>query len=469
MIAKPEDICLEIQTSLIRSGLFTDTENDLGNSWRISPEPYFLSSEDTEFFHQLGPKLLKFYAAWNKLYIESVKETGPKWFAEYLDAGKPQELIEFGRMKRFRQALPAIMRPDLIVTKDGFTMTELDSVPGGFGLTAELMSLYKDPAWQIIGDPEIGIPSMFYNMAKSLSKEKNPCIAIIVSDEAQDYRSEMVWLAGLLKKKGFPVYTIHPKEIHFREEGLFIQDEEKWIRVDILYRFFELFDLKNIPKSELMMYAAKKGQVVTTPPYKTYLEEKLSFALFHHPSLKADWEKALGSETFNSLSHLIPETWALDSRPMPPYGAIPGLEIGDTPVQGWHKLMDLTQKERQMVIKPSGFSPESWGSRGVVVGHDVSGEVWKETLEKVLQQFPHQTSILQKFYKGKRVPVSYLDKKSGQVKTMQSRVRLTPYYFVVENTTYLAGILATLCPQDKKKIHGMADAVMVPCATKSSR
>ena len=117
-------------------------------------------------------------------------------------------------------------------------MTELDSVPGGFGLTAELMSLYKDPAWKIIGDPEIGIPSMFYNMAKSLSKEEKPCIAIIVSDEAQDYRSEMVWLAGLLKQKGFPVYTIHPKEIHFREEGLFIQDEVKWVRVDILYRFY---------------------------------------------------------------------------------------------------------------------------------------------------------------------------------------------------------------------------------------
>jgi hypothetical protein len=126
--------------------------------------------------------------------------------------------------------------------------------------------------------------------------------------------------------------------------------------------------------------------------------------------------------------------------------------------------MGLTQKEREMVIKPSGFSPESWGSRGVVVGHDVSGEVWQATLTQGLQQFPDQTSILQKFYKGKRVPVSYLDPKTGQMETMQSRVRLTPYYFVVENTTHLAGILATLCPQNKKKIHGMVDAVMMPCA-----
>jgi hypothetical protein len=396
--------------------------------------------------------------------LESAK--GGKWLAQYLDAGKPTELVEFGKMKRFRRALPTIIRPDVIVTEDGFAVTELDSVPGGFGLTAELMSLYKDPSWKIVGDSEGVIPTLFYKMAESVAKQEKPCVAIVVSDEAEDYRSEMLRLATLLNEQGLPVYTIHPKEVQFREEGLFFQNEGEWLRIDVLYRFFELFDLKNIPKSELMMYAAKKGLVVTTPPYKTCLEEKLSFALFHHPSLKPDWEKALGSETFNTLSHLIPETWILDSNPLPPYGVIPGLQLKGTPVQDWQELMNLTQKEREMVIKPSGFSPESWGSRGVVVGHDVSGEIWQETLTKSLQKFPDQTSILQKFYKGKRVPISYLDRNSGQIETIQSRVRLTPYYFVSENTTHLAGILATLCPQNKKKIHGMADAVMVPCATK---
>ena len=138
MIAHPENTCVEIQASLTRSGLFTEGSSDLGNSWRISPEPFFLSSEETEFFHQLGPHLLKFYTSWNDLYLESAK--GTQWFARYLDAGKPKDLVEFGRMKRFRRTLPTIIRPDVIVTEDGFAVTELDSVPGGFGLTAELMS-----------------------------------------------------------------------------------------------------------------------------------------------------------------------------------------------------------------------------------------------------------------------------------------------------------------------------------------
>ena len=127
----------------------------------------------------------------------------------------------------------------------------------------------------------------------------------------------------------------------------------------------------------------------------------------------------------------------------------------------------MTQKEREMVIKPSGFSPDAWGSRGVVIGHDVSNEIWQETLKTSLHRFPNPPSVLQKFYKGKKVEGRFLNSATGKIETMTSRVRLTPYYFVVGETTQLGGILATLCPHDKKKIHGMVDAIMSPCAIKN--
>ena len=456
MIVQPEKICADIKASLIQAGLFSS----LGNIWRISPEPYFLSQKEVLFFQELGPHLLKFYSVLNRFYLDSVKGNFYPWVSEYLDAGKPRELIEFGRMKRMRQALPGIIRPDVIVTERGFAVTELDSVPGGFGFTSSLMKLYEDPSWKITGE---GIPALFYKMVESASKESSPNVAIVVSDESNDYLSEMQYLGTLLKG----VHVVRPKDIRFKEEGLFLIHEGNWVRVDILYRFFELFDLKNIPKSELLLYAAKKGQVVTTPPYKPWLEEKLSFALFSHPALKLDWEKGLGTETFTFLTHLIPETWILDSRPLPPHGVIPGLEVKGNQIREWKELYFLTQKEREMVIKPSGFSPESWGSRGVVVGHDVSSEIWQQTLVKGLQQFPDQPSILQKFYKGKKVEARYFNPGTDKIETMKSRVRLTPYYFLLGESARLGGVLATLCPQDKKKIHGMVDAVMVPCATKN--
>jgi hypothetical protein len=47
---------------------------------------------------------------------------------------------------------------------------------------------------------------------------------------------------------------------------------------------------------------------------------------------------------------------------------------------------------------------------------------------------------------------------------MAGRARLTPYYFVVGDSVRLGGATATVVPIDKKLIHGMVDAVMVPCA-----
>jgi hypothetical protein len=43
------------------------------------------------------------------------------------------------------------------------------------------------------------------------------------------------------------------------------------------------------------------------------------------------------------------------------------------------------------------------------------------------------------------------------------RLRLCPYYFVVAGQTRLSGALATFCPPDKKIIHGMQDAALLPC------
>ncbi|HSY53499.1 MAG TPA: hypothetical protein VK785_03580, partial [Opitutaceae bacterium] len=43
------------------------------------------------------------------------------------------------------------------------------------------------------------------------------------------------------------------------------------------------------------------------------------------------------------------------------------------------------------------------------------------------------------------------------------RLRLCPYYFVIDGKAKLSGALATFCPPDKKIIHGMQDAALLPC------
>jgi len=436
-------------------------------TWRIAVAPFPVTKRQLDFFNQLGPQLLSFYRALNHLYNDSIRGLQPTWVAGYLDQGKPESLLTYSRMKRFRDQLPAVIRPDIIPTQDGMVITELDSVPGGIGINACLSALYADREahcdLSLVGGSD-GMVRGFAAMLKAQLTSHSGCVAILMSEEAKDYRPEMTWLAARLRAIGLDAYCVEPRHIRFTEEGLLITGEGVDQPIGLIYRFYELFDLLNIPKAELVQYAIKKDRVAVTPPYKPALEEKLAFALLHHPALRAYWEQALGQEIFLHLATVMPRTWVLDPAPIPPSATIPGLAIGGRAVMDWRDLATATQKERHFVIKPSGFSELAWGSRGVSVGHDLPQSEWAGAIDKALASFPRTPYILQEFHKGRLYELDYFDPVSGEMNQMSGRARLSPYYFVSGEKTELAGILATICPADKKVIHGMKDAVMVPCA-----
>ena len=470
-----------IRDALIEAGLFTPqldasvekSRQETGHtSWRIGLSPLPLSADHLAFFQELGTQLLRFYRALNHLYLESARGTQPSWVASWLEQGKPDALVTYSRMKRFRAELPGIIRPDIIPTQDGMVITELDSVPGGMGLTACMSQLYGRPSTsrstlhphppQLVGGPD-GMIEGFAAMLRAQLAQSHGLAVIVVSDEAKDYRPEMTWMARELTARGLETHCIDPRQVRFTEEGLRLV-EACDRPIGLIYRFYELFDLPNIPKSELIQYAAKKGLVSVTPPYKPALEEKSAFALLHHPVLAPYWRTELGEELFVHLTTMMPRTWVLDPAPVPHTAVIPGLTIGGRAVTNWSDLAAATQKQRHFVLKPSGFSELAWGSRGVSVGHDLPQHDWTAAIEAALAAFPRTPYVLQEFHKGRQYQVDYFDAPSGEIRTMAGRARLSPYYFVTGETAELAGILATVCPADKKVIHGMKDAVMVPCA-----
>ena len=475
--------CSLIRDKLVQAGLFASGPTSASpastllhsatNSWRVAPTPFYLSQEQLSWFASLGSHLLSFYRALNRLYNESVRGTQPAWVASYLDQGKPEVLVTYSRMKRFRDQFPAVIRPDVIPTSDGMVITELDSVPGGIGLTAAMAQAYSDilPQSSAAGTQHVklvggrdGMIQGFAAMLRDQQGQHPGCVAILVSEEAKDYRPEMSWLAGQLRDRGLGSYCVEPRDIRFTEDGLRLSIGTEERPVGLVYRFYELFDLMNIPKAELVQYAVKKERVAVTPPYKPALEEKLAFALLHHPTLSPYWQQTLGREVFLQLTTVMPRTWVLDPAPIPPSATIPGLSLGGRAVANWTDLATATQKERHFVVKPSGFSELAWGSRGVSVGHDMPQTEWATALDSALASFPHTPYILQEFHKGRLFDVSYFDPVIGDMKQMAGRARLSPYYFVQGEKAELAGILATICPADKKVIHGMKDAVMVPCA-----
>jgi hypothetical protein len=424
-----------VRDHLPAGGLFQDQH------WRIASAPFPLGEKVVREFQTLGRLVLQFYRAVNLLYRQSVAGKQPAWVADWLDRGKPQRLIDLQRDPAFKNDVPRVIRPDILLTDSGLSIIELDSVPGGIGLTAWLDKTYSDLAFPVLGGAEgmtRGFASIFGDA---------PRAHIIISEEAATYRPEMHWLTSQLDGQRF-----HVQDSSFTAFN----------KGDVIYRFFELFDLANVPSATAMFNASRSGDIHLTPPPKTIFEEKMLFALLWNRNLQAFWRQNLGDSFFKRLQSIVPYTWLIDPTPLPPNAAFPEINLTD-----WQQLKTLSQRERDLILKVSGFSEEAWGARGVYLGSDLSIDEWSAAVDKAISLADRSPHVLQRYHKPRLVESEYFDFESQKVIPMQGRVRLCPYYFVAGEgdaaRAELGGVLATICPADKKIIHGMKDAILAPC------
>jgi len=410
-----------------------------GKEWLWAPSPYTLDGKLARELESMGHRLLQFAEACDMLYRQSVDGRQPYWIAELLDRGKPPEVVALGRNSAFRGQIARVIRPDLILTEEGFSICELDQIPGGIGLTGWLNETYASFGFDVLGGPE-GMLEGFSSLL--------PGGEIVVSEEADTYRPEMEWLAGRLTRWSLE----RGGNLLWKVADTSSRDE--WS--GNIYRFFEMFDLPNVSCTERLFRDACEGRVSVTPPPKAQLEEKLWMALFWMAPLREFWMRQLGERGMQSLQKWIPYTWVLDPCTLPPNAVYPRLEI-----QNWEELGAFSQKSRDLIIKISGFDCHAWGARGVSLGSDLPRDEWEAVIKRALQEFPEHPYILQEFRHSMLTEQALYDAK-GNVTTMKGRARLSPYFFVNEGKATLGGMLATVCPADKKILHGMSDAVMVP-------
>ncbi len=420
-----------IRDAIPPQGLFAEKD------WLLSPDAFPIDKRFLAELEHLGHRLFVFQRACNQLYQLSIRGKQPEWVARYLDAGKPKELIEFSRRREIRDDLPSVIRPDLILTDEGYIIAEIDSVPGGIGLTAWMNQTYSTFGREIIGSVD-GMLDGFRGVLPTGGD-------IVISQEAATYRPEMEWIIARLNQHWTANWRAVAAENYEPQNGRAV------------YRFFELFDLPNIPKIDNLLRANADGRVTITPPIKPYLEEKMWFALFWLKPLHEFWRRELGDKYFLKLQEAIPYSWLLDPTPLPQHAVIPRLEIHD-----WREAARFSQKDRELLLKVSGFSPLGWGSRGIALGSDLAHAEWERRIERALASFDSSPTILQRFHKGRLLEHRYWDANSGELRTMKGRVRLCPYYFVEGNHVRLSGALATIAPADKKFVHGMREAVLVP-------
>lgn len=430
----------QILASVPDTGLFRQDGSAESSSlpWRLTPEPFPLPTKTVRQLRGLGHVLASFQDACHELYLRSAAGEMHPWLAAMLDAGKPEWLVQAQRSRSLRHSTPRVIRPDLMLEEDGFALSELDSVPGGQGTTLFLSRLYAAHGFDVLGGAD--------GMLEGFRAAHPGGCTVAVSDESADYRPEMAYFARELGE-GYScehAETLDPAEMKGRA----------------LYRFFELFDTENVPPARELIAMSARGELTMSPPPVQHLEEKIWLSLFHMPGLRATWKKLLRGAHFDRLQQIIPRGWVMDPAPLPPQASLPGLNA-----HSWEEVAAMSQKERRLVLKISGFDPSAWGARGVFIGHDMPSEAWREALTRALADYPRRLWLLQDFRPGAVVEHPfYLSGESEARATMRGRVRLCPYYYRhADGRTELGGCLATIAPADKKKIHGMKDAVLAPC------
>lgn len=521
----------EIKNALAAHPLFGN-----GKTWKLSPDAFPFTPQLRSQLDALGNAALAFYRALERLYLASANDQKilrngtlrAPWVAPLLDRGKPPQLVAHQRAKSLAGTLPPVIRPDLLICNDGFALTEFDSVPGGIGLTAFLNKLYALP--QNPGqnsERAAETPSMLTLFFDAVARgNADASIAVAVSDESADYRPEFEFLAEKLRAAGKKIFVCHPNELQIRTEnptpfpprdtdgnasasandgnaphnadgralrrdaaadGVFLHGE----KINVIYRFFELFDLGNVAAADALFRAVERGSVAVLPPMRAFQEEKMSLALLHHPTLFPFWQEALGEKNFAFLTRLVPETRIVEPTPergLPASAVLLAPTVSGRAIRDWHELADAPRRDRDLVLKASGFDATAWGARSVTVGCDASQSEWRAAVEAALASAREKNSlfVVQRFRKPMRLEHAVFDA-FGNVVPASGRVRICPYYFVIpaeksvgngaaatrrEGTSVaaarervvLGGALCTFCPADKKIIHGMSDAVLVPCA-----
>jgi hypothetical protein len=433
-------------------------------TWRTSPSPLELPEKAVAWLHKLGPMLQLFNSACNDLYQESVSGHQARWIANTIDHGKPEVLVHHSRLPHLLDVCPRVIRPDLIAGNDGMTVVELDSVPGGMGITACFEEAYA--SLKFSGVSGVPLPQAFASMLRAATPGDASRAIIVISKESAAYMPEMAWLARSLVSFGIQARVAAPEELVFTDKTVVARQSSEEFEATVVYRFFELHDLANIAGADRLLKLDAARHITVVPPFRYQLEEKSWLAIYHEPSLAGWWRDHLGDDVIQVLNATIPRGWVLDPD-RPPANFVPGVTCQADP--SWDILQGLGRRSRRYVIKPSGFSELAWGSRGVVVGHDIGTEEWNQAARKALGEFGATPHVLQEFHGGAQFQTSFLDHTTGRVVPLRVRVRLTPYYFVTGSGAVMTSVLATGCPLDKKRIHGMSAAVMSSCTSTRAR
>ncbi len=390
-------------------------EFDTGKNvpFRVSSTPFVLSPSEGHEIHQIGEDVTSYFTAVDQLYHSNgdVKNL--------LDTGKP-EIFCIDREARY-----LVVRPDLILTSNGFTLCEVETSPFGLGLAHLLNSAYHQEGFETMVEPNVLVDHI---------QARTPIQGTIVySTRTEAYRGQLTFLA----------------------DKVFSEDGRHWAtaRVDspdaaaeVQYRAFYLDEYLSDLFVQPFVDRSLEQSAIILPSLTPHLEEKAALALLWDRRFERYFAGELGEAAFRHLRAVVPPTWVVGQEQ---YFAL-GLPDG---IQTSVELATLSKSKRAMVLKPSGFGGKSSWSEGVTFLNKCSAQTTKSLFQRAMAD-KNTLHVVQAFTPGKKIPMDY--EEEGEVINTSVRVRITPYFDTKEGK--LVGIKATGC-ENTHRLHASSTSI----------
>ncbi len=372
----------------------------------VSPEPLFLSAKEGEEILRIGKDAIDFMHAADELYRseEEVKQL--------LDRGKPEIL------QQRKEAQYLFLRPDLLITKEGFSICELETSPFGLALAELLNRAYRAAGFNTM--VEDGVLQEF------IVNNTSPQGVIAYSDKTSSYTGQLEFLAK-------EIFSGRDRKWRAEHAANLLAENN----TNIYRGFYQHEFTYDLFVNNLVQTLLDNPQIEVSPSLTPHMEEKALLALIWDSRWELFLTRQLGEATLTHLREVVPPTWIIGQEKFFTLGLPQGL----TSSEG---LADISKSKRNFVLKRSGFgSNSSWGE-GVSFLHEKSATQARSLLVRASQD-SQALYVIQEFKASKEYPMAY-DKDGHNIEQMQARIRLTPYFSMKgEKQGQLIAMKATGC------------------------
>lgn len=380
----------------------------------VSPTPLRLTESQTSQIESFGQDIFAFTQAATVLYQN--EDT----IRNILDANKP-EIFLTGSSPNY-----LFVRPDLIITPQGFAMCEMETSPFGLALAQILTDSYTQVGMETLVSP--GALSTY------VSQTTPPEGAIVNSQNTIQYKGQMEYLAdNVFSSKGR------------KWESVSAQDLPQTVKN--IFRAFYLVEHQTDSKIKEIFQSNHRDSFI--PSLTPFFEEKALLALIWDRRWAPKIQRQIGTAAFNHLRSIVPPTWIVGQEQF----FEPGLPNGFSSTV---ELATISKSKRAFVVKPSGFSEKGSWSEGVVFLNGQSHRAAHDLLAQVSKA--DTLYVVQEFKEGQKFPLEYEDY-DGTLRQMDGRIRLTPYYALLgKRQGELIGVKATAC-QNTQYIHSTSASI----------